>query len=468
MRALPLLAFSLVALAACETMGPQFEPVVAPTSPSSPTPAATATAAPAPAADPAPVTDGDVTVAWANGIKILVKRIPGAEMSALQLYIRGGARDWTEADAGVERLALAVATSGGTKELDKDAFARRLASLGSDIGSESRLDFSAIKAKSLGSRWDETFALLADTFLHPALPPAELEIARQRQLSALRHEQDSPDALLGLRVHEVVYHGHPFAHRPIGTPATVGALGLDAVRAHLARLREGSRLLFVTAGDVDPAHVVDKVRAAFGALPRGDYHEDAFPPISFAKPSLSITEKKLATNYIQGSFPVPSYRDEGYPAAAVAMSLLRFRLFEEVRTKRNLSYAPSAGLGGGTVPTGYLYVTAVDPNTTLKVMLDEARRLQNEPASDKDLAGTKATFLTHYLMQNESTDGQASMLADGELLGGDYKLARTLPDRIRAVTPAAVQAYAKKYLGRLQMVVLGDPGKIDKALFESL
>src|SRR5262249_19158289 len=136
-------------------------------------------------------------------------------------------------------------------------------------------------------------------------------------------------------------------------------------------------------------------------------------------------------------------------------------------TKRNLSYAPGAGLGGSSVPTGYLYVTAVDPNTTMKVMLDEARRLQAEPVSAKDLAGTKATYLTQYLMQNESTDGQAAMLADAELYGGDWKLARTLPERIRAVTPAGVQAYARKYLGRLQVVVIGDPAKIDRPLFGS-
>ncbi len=71
-------------------------------------------------------------------------------------------------------------------------------------------------------------------------------------------------------------------------------------------------------------------------------------------------------------------------------------------------------------------------------------------------------------MGSETTDGQASMLAESALLGGDWKLSRTLPERIRAVTPADVQAYAKRYLGRLQMVVLGDPSKIDKGLFSSM
>jgi zinc protease len=270
-------------------------------------------------------------------------------------------------------------------------------------------------------------------------------------------------------VHEVFFKGHPLANRAIGTVESVEKLDLEAVRSHLAKLREASRLLFVTAGDVDPAHVVDKVRAAFGSLPRGAYVNTPFPAVTFARPSVNLTEKKLATNYIEGAFPAPHVSDPETPAAMVATSLLRFRLFEEVRTKRNLSYAPMAGLSLGTsVPMGYLYVTAVDPNTTLKVMFDEVRKLQNEPASETDLAGTRATFLTAYLMASESTDGQAAMLAEADLLGGDFHLARTLPERIRAVTPAAVQAYAKKYLGRLQMVVLGDPSKIDGALFGSL
>src|SRR5262249_14311890 len=162
---------------------------------------------------------------------------PGAEMAALQLYIRGGARGWTAADAGIEKVALAVATAGGTETLDKDAFARRLAALGSDLGAESRPDYAATKAQSVGTRWGETFTLLADAFLHPALPAGELEIARQRQLSALRREQDNPDGLLSLESNGVVYRGHPFANRAIGTPESVGKLTLDAVRAHLGKLR---------------------------------------------------------------------------------------------------------------------------------------------------------------------------------------------------------------------------------------
>src|SRR5262249_9948810 len=99
---------------------------------------------------------------------------------------------------------------------------------------------------------------------------------------------------------------------------------------------------------------------------------------------------------------------------------------------------------------------------------DEVARLRKEPVPEKELAGTKEMFLTHYLMENETTSGQAALLSMAALVGGDWKLGRSLPERIRAVTVADVQRFAQQHIARLQVVVLGDPAKIDKALFGSL
>src|SRR5882762_2211262 len=56
-------------------------------------------------------------------------------------------------------------------------------------------------------------------------------------------------------------------------------------------------------------------------------------------------------------------------AVRVASSLLRDRVFEEVRVKRNLSYAPDAFLRSQSANIGGLYVTAVDANQAVRVML---------------------------------------------------------------------------------------------------
>lgn len=145
----PLLLALAVSLSACEAATPPITPAVVAPQP----PVATATTPP-PAADPATVTDGDVTVAYVNGLEILIKRIPGAELASGQLYIKGGVRNWSAADAGVEDLALATAASGGTEKLDKDAFTRRLAALGSSIGASSGNDYASVRMTSIVKEWD--------------------------------------------------------------------------------------------------------------------------------------------------------------------------------------------------------------------------------------------------------------------------------------------------------------------------
>ncbi len=461
LRSLKLVALAALAsfVVACEEAPP---PVVAPQPPAEPAP-------PEAPADPAPVTEGDTTLAYADGIKVLVKRIPGAEFTSTRLYIDGGVANWTPDQGGVERLALGVAATGGTASMPKEAFSRKLSSLGSDLAWDTGLDFSSLRARSLTVKWDETMAMLVDAFLHPALPDSEIEVWRARQLSTLRHEQDDPDQLLRFIVHKQVFAGHPYSNRSIGTTESVTKLDKTALEVHLAKLREKGRLLVVVAGDVDPAHVVETVTKALGSLPRGNYHRAPLPKLAFDKPKLDIENKKLPTNYIEATFPVPTWSDPDLGEAVVAMSILSHRLFEEVRTKRNLSYAVSAWTSPGPlVNTGGLYVTAVDPAATWKVMLDEVRSLQKEPVGDAELNGTKATYLTRFLMGHETTEGQSGFLASAELVGGDFRLAKGLPDRIRAVTAAGVQAFAKKYLEHFQLVVVGDPTKIDRKLFESL
>jgi zinc protease len=465
MRHLTPLLLALL-LTACETTPPPVTPIDAVGSPPPPVAALTP---PPPAADPATVTDGDVTVAHVNGLEILIKRIPGAELASGHLYIKGGVRNWSAADAGIEDLALSTAASGGTEKLDKDAFARRLAALGSGIGASSGNDYSSIRMTSVVKEWDTTFALLMDTFLHPALPASELEQHRQRALSALHHEQENPDGRLRLAVHERVFAGHPYLNRSSGTLETVPKIQLADLGAHLARLRQTSRLLFVAAGDLDPAHVIEQIRASLGALPRGDYQEAALPRVAFDKPTLSVLEQKLPTNYCESIFVAPGYGDADYAAGQMAMSVLGDRLFDEIRTKRNLSYAPSARLSINlSIGLGVLYVTAVDADAARKVTLDEVKRLQNDAVPPKELTSAKSTFLTGYLMANETMSGQAGMLAQARLIGNDWHLARTLPDKIKAVTAGEIQAFTKKYAGHFQTVVIGDPAKVDKALFGSM
>jgi predicted Zn-dependent peptidase len=379
--------------------------------------------------------------------------------------VQGGSRNWSAADAGVEALAFRVATSGGAGRLDKEAFGRELARMGSQIHASTTRDWSVLAAKGPTRHFDPLFRLLADCFTAPALPPAELKLQRERLVVELQQRQENPDGRLGELMTQALFAGHPYANPPEGTLESAPGLDLAAVTRHLTRLRERSRLLLVVVGDVEPRQVLDAVKAAYGALPEGRFKATPLPRPTFKAPRLVTEQRTIPTNYVQAMAPAPALGEPLHAAARIGAAVLRERLFIEIRTKRNLSYAPSSVYdAGGAGGWAGIYVTAVDPATTVPIMLGELARLAGEPLSRAELDGTKALFRTRLLMGQETTEDEAAGLARGQLHLGDWRWTRRLLDEAARVDAAGVQAAARTAYRNLQFVLLGDPAKLDPRL----
>ena len=402
-----------------------------------------------------------------SGIHVIHKPIAANDVIAVALYIKGGSAALTPATAGIEQLIVATAPSG-TEKYTKDQFTALSTSTGTEIGGDATHDYTYLTMRAVRAHWDEAWDLLTQAVAHPTFPEKEVELARAQQVNALKQRTDDPDSYLALLSDSVTYAGHPFALDPNGTPESVARLTRDdLVKWHKRRLTKAN-LLIVVVGNVSKAELTSKIAATLGSLPATGGAAAKVPALAVAKPTVTVVERQLPTNYIQGLYVAPSRASRDVPALQMATRLLSERLFEEVRTKRNLTYAVGSGLTTGLVGRGSLYVTAVDPDTTLKVILTEVRRLQKEPVSRTLLQETMNTYATNYWMQQETNMGQALQLGLWELTGGGWHNAGTFVDRMRAVTPADVQRVATRYLKNARFVVVGDPKKIDKALFQSL
>jgi predicted Zn-dependent peptidase len=291
---------------------------------------------------------------------------------------------------------------------------------------------------------------------------------REQQIAQIRHDDEDPDGRLNLLVARQFWKGHPYENLPRGTLEVVQKLTRDQLTAHLTRLRETSRLVLVVVGDVDPAKVIESAKTALAKVPQGNYVQKSLPKPEFANATFFSEERKLPTNYIEGAFVGAPPGTEEYAASLVLNTMLNERLFEEVRTKRNLSYATGTGCNESETATRcVIYVTAVDPNKTLPVMIDEFKKAQATPLNEDDLAAAKAKTRTEMLMGTETTDGQAGALGRAFLLTGDWRNYNKLLDQIANVKAADLQAYAQKHFGKLQVVLLGDPKQLDEKLATS-
>lgn len=405
------------------------------------------------------VTEFDV-----NGLKVLVKRRSNAPTVSAGLFIRGGARNITDKNAGIESLMLSTATEA-SKKYPRDTVRRELASTGSGIGASVSNDYSVMNFASTRQDFDKTWDIFTDLAMNPAFNKDDIERVRQQIVTGLREAETDNDNFLEILQGRVIYKNHPYANQVNGTIETIQKFTPQELSAYHKKVMQTSQLLLVVVGDIDANELKQKVASTLGKLPRGNYKETPFPAFDFSKGTLDVTPRTLPTNYIRGIFDAPGINDPDYYAMRVAITILQNRLFEEVREKRQLSYAPSASLDTYSANTANIYVTAVNANQTMTVMLNEIKKLKREAVDESVISGVAGQFLTGYYLDQETNAAQAGELAKFELIGGGWKNSFEVLNRLREVTPKDVQEVSSKYMKNIRFVVIGDPVAINKDIF---
>lgn len=407
------------------------------------------------------VTEFDV-----NGMKVLVKRREGSLSVATALFLRGGARNVTAQNAGVEAL-MWDAAGEATQSFPRELLRREEARMSTGISYDVSYDYSLLGMISTRPNFDRSWEIFTDVALHPTFAPDDVQREQNRLAVARSGITDSPDAYLQVLQSRVAYAGHPYSNDPEGSAETISRLTVDDVRRYHKGIMETSRLLLVVVGDLDANALRQRIVASFGKLPRGTYKPEPLPQLSFTTGSVDVTTKGLPTNYIQGVFAAPSLTSADIYPMRVASALLNNRVLYEVRFKRNLSYAPDAFLREQGANVGGIYVTAVDANQAIGVMRNEITRLQREPVNAADIAQEVSGYLTRYYMGQETNMAQAQELARYELLGGGWRNSLDFLEHLRTVSPQDVQRVAQKYMRNLRFVVIGDPKSIDRNVFTS-
>ena len=417
-------------------------------------PPATIAAAP----DTATTTKFDV-----NGVSVILRRNTATEVVVANLYLLGGTRQLTPGTAGIEAIVLA-ASERGTRRFPGAAVRQRTARLGSTIGIEASDDWSAIGLHAIRATFDSTWAIFADRVMAPTLDPNEFMLVRDQFLTVAREKSTQPDDAATQLADSLLYLNHPNAVSPTGTPESISAITAAQLKQYHVQQFVTSRMLLVVVGNVDRAQVERLVRTSLSTLPRGTYKWTSPPAVTTTGRALAIDNRPLPTNYLLGYVPGPAATDPDYMALRVASAVLSGRLFTEVRSRRNLSYAVEAPFLERGHAIGGLYVTTVDPNQVLRIMRHELTTLQTESVDPAGLKRLEQQFITEYYLKNETNADQANVLARAELYQGDYRAADRFMEGLRRVTPDDVRRVARKYLKDFRFAYVGDAAKLDRAL----
>lgn len=405
-----------------------------------------------------------------DGLKVIFKPSTKQTVSAV-MFFKGGTSNYTEKQQGIESLALGATTECGTKKYNKDAFKDIADKYSIGLGGSSSYDFGSISMSCVKPYFKEGWDLFAQAITNPVFDAKELGMLQQKLVANLKQEEGDPDTKLSQMAMSTTFKGTRYAFRPSGTPESIAAFTQTEVADYYNKnLLNKSRMLLVVVGNISSEELKAQVEKAFAAVPNGPARNPVMPAaldLKINANTINIENRELATNYIMGYMGAPKVTDPKFNAYRLGFDILSDKLFEEVRTKRNLSYAPSAFASGGLQPYSGIYVTTTKPKEAVSVMVDEIKRLRNGGFTAIELRDAKSQFATSYFMKNESNGAIAMALGIAEIRSS-WKNEESFLDKINAVTLAEMQSTFAEYTNGIQWSYLGKEAEADKEAFAKM
>ncbi|MEO1008804.1 MAG: pitrilysin family protein [Planctomycetota bacterium] len=396
----------------------------------------------------------------ACGATLLVQPMAGVRSCALNWVLPAGVSAEPEDRLGIAGI-VAELVQRGAGGRDSRAQADALDRAGVERSVDAGVRTSRLSATFVGADLEHAVPLLADALLRPALDAADFAPAQSLAIQDVEGLADDPQMRASIEV-AARHLPEAFGRSTLGTleglrAATHG----DAVAFHRARYVPGGSIIAL-AGDVD----ADRAERALDAATEG-WAGDAEPPPP------GQDGPRGASHIEDGGAQVQVYLMRDAPAdgtsaaacerlaAGVLSGGMSGRLFTEVREKRGLCYAVSAGYTPETPEgwlTAYVGTTPERAAESLEVLQAELDRIATDAGAPtpEEFARARIGLKSRLVFGGESTGARAAALAN------DYRKlgrCRTLEERvaeIERVTLDELRAHLAGFdRGRQTVLTLG-------------
>lgn len=407
----------------------------------------------------------DATEFTVDGIKVILNPTKANQIVAVLLGIEGGfARNETENPA-IAAVTADLTTSSGSQKYPKDKYREELARLVTTIGGSGGKYNSTYLLSCVKPKFSESWNIFQDVIKNPRYDEDEFARIKEQDLTAIAGRKAEPEDYANFML-DSIWSAANHSGR-VTQASDIEALSTDAIKQFHDGQLQRSRMTIVVVGDVTKAELEKKIHEAFKDVPMGSYAHQPFETVMGPqRTDLVIDNRVVPTAYIFGRFLAPSRTSNDYWPLRISSLILRDRLYEEVRTKRNLSYAPFATLTGSTgAYYGLVGVSTTMPDSTINVMNREIRKMRDQGITEKELRDIKAQYVTEYYMQQQSNLAVAQSLYQMQMETGNWKNLFAVPQNIDKVSLADVRRVTSKYYHNIFWTAVGEQDKMTRSLF---
>jgi predicted Zn-dependent peptidase len=399
-----------------------------------------------------------------NGVKVIVQP-SGNEIVEVLTILKGGVQNYPEAKAGIENLALRALRECGTAKDDKNTFLNKLDKVSAQVGGSAGMDYASFRMNCIKTDFETVWPLYVDALTTPRFDPKEFERIKQDAITELKAAESNPDAAISRMARQLAFAGKNYSKDPQGTVESVSKLTAADTKAYYKGLLHRGRMTIVIVGDLDKEQLQEKIKGLLAKIPAGTPFKSVKQSFAATANNITPKEKELATNYIQGITGAPQPGTPEYNAFVLAMDIFSAKHFLEIRTKNGLSYAPGAGLRGGTTPYAAISVSTTDPDKYIAVARQLIDKIKKEGFKPEEVKNSKSKYVTRVFYQQETNTAQAASLASNEVVHGNWQRAIKLKDELNKVQVEDVNRVFNKYISNMVWAYQGDPKKVTAKLF---
>lgn len=391
-----------------------------------------------------------------DGPRVISSRVAGARSVSIAAYVLAGSRLEAADEAGVAHFMEHITFKGTAAYPTTRDISEAIEGVGGSFNAatdrESTVYWVRVPIREAARAMD----VLGELIVRPALSPDEIEGERAVIIEEIRGYQDDPAEYAQMLFQTAMFGDGPLGREICGDEAGIRALPEATIRDFWRTTYRPANTVVAVAGDIDHEHAVDLTDRAFGT---GNGAVPGFAPAPTLPAGARVILGKRPSVQAQVVLGLPAlHRDhpEAWTLAllnAVLGDGMSSRLFLSVREDRGLAYDISSGLVD-YADAGALEVSAgVDPlslGAALRAIIDELRRLRDEPIPAEELAKAKRYLSGGLELRMDETRHVASWIGGQE----------ALHDRVLTVDEAlaAISAVTSEDIQRLAGELFRDDG----------
>jgi predicted Zn-dependent peptidase len=333
-----------------------------------------------------------------NGVRVVLCPMSGVESLAVGVFVETGSRYETPAINGISHF-LEHMVFKGTRKFPTPKDTSQLEGLGAIQNAWTDIDATSFYCKIPADRWREGLEMVKELALYPTIPVRDLEIERGVILEEINRTEDRPDELSGIVFMDLMYPKNGLGMSTLGTTTAVKGLKREDFVAYHDSQYVAERLVVAVAGKITniESQISDQIRDWFGGLPKE--RGNNFVPVDLKQeePELKARKKDLAAQiHLQLGVPAVTVSDPRRFALTILTAYLgsglSSRLFAELREKRGLCYAVSAGelrLTDTGLWSVYAGLNIDKTEEAIKAILSEMQRMKEVKMTEEELTAAK-------------------------------------------------------------------------------